>query len=176
MAWWDSADVPAIADAIHAGRGYEGTDEYTPLGGDRYQLPGDPDDTERLEGVSAVPADRIARFDSDSGAITPAANVELHIARWSAERREFTADAATDITLAVKLLNYPAWEVRVDGQEIRTESAPDTGQMLVDLPAGSHRVAIRFRRTWDRTAGAGISALSACALLVLTFWLRRRTP
>ncbi len=175
-AWWDSADVPTIAGAIHSGRGYEGTDEYTPLGGDRYELPGDPDDSERLEGVSSVPADRIAIFNSDSGVITPAAGVELHISRWSAERREFAAETATDVTLAVKLVNYPAWEVRVDGQEVRAGSAPDTGQMLVDLPPGSHRVAIRFRRTWDRTAGAGISALSTCALLALTFWFRKRTP
>ena len=170
--WWDSADVSTIANAIHSGRGYEGTDEYTPAGGDRYELPGDPDDTERLEGVSAVPADRIAQFDSDSGAITPAAGVELHVLRWSAERREFSAETATDVTLAVKLLNYPAWEVRVDGQEVRAESSPDTGQMLVALPPGSHRAVIRFRRTWDRTTGGAISILSALALLAYA-WVGR---
>jgi len=167
--WWDSADVPTIADAIHTGRGYEGTDEYTPLGGDRYELPGDPDDTERLQSVSAVPAERIAEFDSDSGAIAPATGVDLKISRWSPERRELAADTATDVTLAVKLLNYSAWEVRVDGKEVRAGSAPDTGQMLVDLQPGSHRVAIRFRRTWDRTAGGAISILSALGLLA---WVR----
>jgi hypothetical protein len=172
--WWDSADVPTIANAIHTGRGYEGTDEYTPMGGDRYELPGDPDDTERLEGVSSVPADRIAKFDSDSGAISRPAGVELHIARWSAEHREFAAETATPATLAVKLLNYPAWEVRVDGQEARADLAPDTGQMLVDLPPGSHRVAIQFRRTWDRTAGGVISILSALMLLAWVGASRKR--
>jgi 6-pyruvoyl-tetrahydropterin synthase related domain len=167
-AWWDSADVPTIADAIHAGRGYEGTDEYAPAESDHYEFPGDPDDTERLQGASSVPADRIARFDSDYGAITPATSVDLKISRWSAERREFTAETGTPVTLAVKLVNYPAWEVRVDGHEVRSVLVEDTGQMLVALSPGPHRVAIRFRRTWDRTAGGTISILSALMLLA---WL-----
>jgi hypothetical protein len=173
-AWWDSADVPAMVDAIHSCRGYEGADEYAPVGSDRYELPGNPDDTERDADVSAVPADRIAEFDSDSGEIVPAASVKLTIERWSAERREFDAETAAPVTLAVKLVVYPAWEVRVDGQEIRAGLALDTGQMLVDLPAGTHRVAIRFRRTWDRKAGGAISVLSALTLLAWVWASRRR--
>jgi hypothetical protein len=173
-AWWDSADVPAMVDAIHSGRGYEGADEYAPVGSDRYELPGNPDDTERDADVSAVPADRIAKFDSDSGEIVPAAGVKLTIERWSAERREFDAEAAARVTLAVKLVVYPAWEVRVDGQEIRAGLAPDTGQMLVDVAAGTHRVAIRFHRTRDRTAGGAISVLSALTLLAWVWASRRR--
>jgi 6-pyruvoyl-tetrahydropterin synthase related domain len=170
--WWDSADVPSMASAVRSGAGYEGTDEYAPVGSDRYELPGNPDETERVEGVSSVPADRIGEFDSDSGEVVPATNVKLHVERWTAERREFAAETATEITLAVKLLKYPAWEVRLDGQEIPAGLAPDTGQMLVDLPPGTHRIAIRFRRTWDRTTGGVISALSALTLLV-GVWVSR---
>lgn len=170
--WWDSEDIPAMADAIRSGSGYEGTDEYTPVGSDRYELPGNPDENERVEGVSSHPADRIGRFDSDSGDVVPATHLKLHIERWSAERRELTADTAAEITLAVKLLKYPAWEVRLDGQEIPADLVPDSGQMLVDLPPGTHRFAIRFRRTWDRTAGGVISALSALTLLV-GIWVYR---
>ncbi len=171
-AWWDNADVPAMADAIHSGRGYEGADEYASVGSDRYELPGNPDDSERVEGVSSVPAARIAQFDSDSGEIVPAADAKLDIERWSAERREFAAETATPVTLAVKLVNYPAWEVRLDGEEIGTGSAPDTGQMLIAVPAGAHRVAIRFRRTWDRRAGDAISIFAALLLLAFAFWFR----
>jgi hypothetical protein len=172
-AWWDSADVPAIADAIHSGRGYEGADEYAPVGSDRYELPGDPNDSERVEGVSSEPAARIAQFDSDSGEIVPIADVILHIEQWSAERREFAAETATPVTLAVKLVNYPAWEVRLDGEEIGAASAPDTGQMLIAVPPGAHRVAIRFRRTWDRGAGGAISIFVALLLLAFAFWFRQ---
>jgi hypothetical protein len=174
--WWDTADVPATVEAIRSGSGYEGTDEYAPVGSDRYELPGNPDDTERVEGVSATPAERIGEFDSDSGEVVPAAEVKLHIERWSAELKEFDAETAMPVTLAVKLVNYPAWEVRLDGQEILADRAPDTGQMLVDLPEGAHRVSIIFRRTWDRKVGAVISALSACTLLAFAFWFRKRLP
>jgi hypothetical protein len=172
--WWDSADVPAIANAVHSGPGYEGTDEYAPLGSDRYELPGNPDETERVEGVSSVPADRISEFDTDSGDVVPVTNAKLHVENWSAERREFTAETAAETTVAVKLLNYPAWEIRLDGEDIPADIAPDTGQMLVDLPPGSHRVAIQFRRTWDRTAGGVISALSALTLLAAGWASRSR--
>ncbi len=173
-AWWDSGDVPAMAEAIRSGRGYEGADEYAPVGSDRYELPGDPDDTERAEGVSSVPAARIGKIDSETGNVVPAAGVRLRIERWSAERREFEVETATPVTLAVKLVNYPAWEVRADGQEIQATAAPDTGQMLVALPPGARRVSVRFRRTWDRTAGIAISVLSAFGLLALSF--RKRSP
>ncbi len=173
-AWWDSADVPTIAAAIHTGHGYEGADEYAPEGSDRYELPGNPDDTERVEGVSAVTALQIGEFDSDSGAVAPISDASIHIAQWSAERREFSAEAATPITLAVRLVNYPAWDVQLDGQEIRPGAAPDTGQMLVSLPSGAHKVVVRFRRTWDRTAGDAISVLSALTLLAYVGAIRRR--
>ena len=173
-AWWDSVDVPAMAEAIQSGRGYEGTDEYAPVGSDRYELPGDPDDTERIEGVSSVPAARIGKFDAETGNIVPAAGVRLHIERWSAERREFEAETAAPVTLALKLVNYPAWHVQIDGREIQASAGPDTGQMLVILPPGAHRVAVRFRRTWDRTTGNAISILSALTLLGCVAASRKR--
>ncbi len=173
-AWWDSADVPTIADMIHSGRGYEGADEYAPVGSDRYELPGNPDDTERVEGVSSVTAPRIGLFDSDSGAVAPVTGVTLDITRWTAERRDFSAENEMPVTLAVRLVNYPAWDVRLDGQEARPGVAPETGQLLVRLPAGRHSVSIRFRRTWDRTAGIAVSMLSALGLLALPF--RKRSP
>jgi hypothetical protein len=46
--------------------------------------------------------------------------------------------------------------------------------MLVDLPPGSHRIVIGFRRTWDRTAGGVISALATLTLLV-GVWVSRRS-
>jgi hypothetical protein len=173
-AWWDSEDVPALAAAIRSGQGYEGTNEYMPLGCDRTDLPGNPDDTERPENVSAAPAPRVEKLDPASGEIVPATGVGLHIKRWSAERKEFSYEAKAPVTLTLRLLNYPAWQIRVDGNAARAESAPDTAQLLLPLTAGHHDVHIRFRRTWDRTTGAAISMIFAGALLVFAAWQRRR--
>ena len=172
-AWWDSGDVPALAGAIQSGGGYRGTDEYDPVGCDRYELPGDPDQSERTEGVSAVPAQPIEELDPDSGEIGAARAATIRVEKWSAERREFSEQAGEPITLAVRLLIYPAWDVRVDGREVRPGAVRDTGQMLLPVAPGAHRVDIRFRRTWDRLAGDAIAILSAVSLLAFAGWRRR---
>lgn len=170
--WWDTGDVPALASAIHSSEGYRGTDEYDPAGCDRYNLPGDPDDTERTEGVSAVPAQPIEQLVPDSGEITPVASVKIHIEQWSAERRTFTSDAPAPVTLAVRLLNYPASRVTVDGTEVHPGAFKDNGRMLVALPEGAHQVDAHFRRTGDRVTGNAISIVFGVALLAFG-WKKR---
>lgn len=164
-AWWDSQDVPAMAQWIRSGRGFEGVNEYMPLGCDRDELPGNPGDDERAEGVSPVPAQPIEQLDAKSGDVVPAHDIRLHIEQWSAERKVFTEESRAQTTLALRLVNYPAWQVRVDGKEIRGRSADDTAQLLVPVSPGRHVVEAGFRRTWDRTAGAAISLICAGGLL-----------
>lgn len=173
-AWWDSEDVPGMANSIRSGRGYEGADEYAPTNCDRYQLPGDPDDEERVPGVSAEPAPPIGVIDPASGIPGPATGVKFDIVRWSADRKEFFAGTAAPVTLAVRLVNYPAWQARIDGREIAAGSAPETAQMLLPIGAGTHRIAVDFARTWDRTAGDAISALAAITLVGFAWGFRRR--
>ncbi|PYS34807.1 MAG: hypothetical protein DMF75_05405, partial [Acidobacteria bacterium] len=83
--------------------------------------------------------------------------LQLNIEEWTAERRVFSAHTAAAVTPVLHLLNYPAWEVRVDGQTTPSKSYPETGQLVVPLDKGSHQVEVRFRRTWDRTTGGVIS-------------------
>lgn len=173
-AWWDSADVPALATAFSLQHGYEGTDEYAPNGCDRAQLAGNPDDSTRPENVSALPAPPIGKLDPASGEEVPAAGVRIHVALWSAERRVFTAEAPAPVTLALRVVDYPAWGLRVDGQKIRAGLRPGTNQVLLSLTAGTHRVEARFRRTADRTAGDTISAFSTLILLGFVAARRRR--
>jgi len=172
-AWWDDEDVPTVADQITSGNGYEGTPEYFTLGGDRYQLPGNPDDASRPEGVSADPAPQVGAIDPASGAIVALPAAQFRVDRWTAERRIVDTQSATPIRLAPRLLSYPAWKVTIDGRDDAYESAPETAQMIIPLAPGSHHIDIRFRRTWDRTAGGAIS-LATAALLLLTLALHRR--
>jgi hypothetical protein len=161
--WWDSEDIPVLAKAIRAGVGYEGTDEYQPLGCDRYELPGSDADGER---IAKSPAPPIQQFDSSSADVAPAAHVNFHIQRWTAIHRSFSAQASAPATLGLRLLNYPGWQVQIDGTSGRAMAAPETAQMLVALPGGIHEVHVEFRSTWDRTAGVLISVMFAIALLV----------
>ncbi|HYL47355.1 MAG TPA: hypothetical protein VEU52_10035, partial [Candidatus Limnocylindrales bacterium] len=171
-----------LTAAIRSGYGYEGTDEYAPLGCDRYTLPGS--DWPLTGGAlfqippasegATPPNPRIAELDGETEKLLPTKSVKLSIETWSAEHKVFTAATARPVKLAVRLINYPAWVVFVDGTTAHPESLEKTAQMILPLSAGTHRVEIRFRRTWDRTAGAGISAFSALGLLVFVFFKRRR--
>ena len=166
--WWDSEDIPVLTKAIQAGRGYEGTDEYQPLGSDRYELPGSDAEGE----IIGKPAPRIQEFVGPTAAFKPLNGAAPHIERWAANEKRFTTENAVPITLALRLLNYPGWHMQLDGKSAQPGAAPETAQMLVALPAGAHQVQVQFTSTWDRIAGAIISAIFALMLAAYSFLTR----
>jgi hypothetical protein len=62
----------------------------------------------------------------------------------------------------------------VDGDAAQIEAAADTAQIILPLPAGSHHVELRFKRTWDRVAGDTISVVSVIGLLGFAFMRNRK--
>src|SRR5438270_1475166 len=152
--WWDNAaDLREMQDNMATGTGYEGTDEYTPAGGDPGAL------------------NKEARNVSVDGP----AHAAIHVYRWDAESKMFTADVSARDQLAVKLFQYPAWRVQVNGDVVETTARADTGQMLVPVEAGANRVQITFVRTWDRRLGGRTSILTVLSLGVWIGVTRRRS-
>ncbi len=142
--WWDTAaDLREMQDNMATGAGYEGTDEYTPLGAE----PG--------------ASDKQARNVTVDGP----SHAAIHVQRWDAESRIFTAEMSSADQVAVRLFQYPAWRVEVNGRVVETAARAETGQMLVPVGAGMNRVEIRFVRTWDRTAGGWISLITAISVM-----------
>jgi hypothetical protein len=153
--WWDNAaDLREMQDNMADRVGYEGTDEYTPVGAD----------------PSAI--DKNANDVTASGT----ANAAIHIIQWNAESKSFTAEMPAADQLGLRLFRYPAWKVTVNGRAVKPGERPETGQILVPVDAGMNRVQITFRRTWDRTAGAWISDLTAWCLLLWIVLARNREP
>ena len=145
--WWDTrGDLREMKDNMESGAGYEGTEEYTPA---------------EAEGASV-----------DQGApqvrVQGAARTAIRVTRWAAERKEFTADVSAPDTLVVRLLNYPAWRVEVNGRAVTAATQEGTGAMEIPVGAGANLVRIVLVRTWDRTVGGWISV--ATIFLVLILW------
>ena len=151
--WWDTAaDLREMQDNMATGAGYEGTDEYTPVGAD----------------PSAI--DKDAR----KVAVEGRARAAIHVTRWDAESKAFTAEMSASDQLALRLFPYPAWQTEVNGRVIQTSTRAGSGQMLVPVEAGMNRVEIRFVRTWDRSLGWWISILTTAALALWSFRVRAK--
>ncbi|HKV60559.1 MAG TPA: hypothetical protein VJO16_01485 [Candidatus Acidoferrum sp.] len=151
-AWWDSDDVPSLQEAIANDRGFEGTDEYDPLGDDHYNLP------EKAPRFEILPAEETA-------VTTPQA--EVRIERWTAEEKDLRVTSKEPLRLAVRLLNYPAWLLEVNGKAVTPRNAETDGSMVLPLPAGTERITAKFVRTVDRKLGIVISLIAVLILLAL---------
>jgi len=142
--WWDNVgDLREMQDNMETGIGYEGTDEYLPLGADKENI------------------DKDARKVTVDGP----AHAAIVVSRWNAESKAFTADMSAADQVALKLFPYPAWRVEVNGRVVETGAREGTGQMLVPVERGMNRVEIRFMRTWDRALGGWISVVSGVLLI-----------
>lgn len=149
--WWDiSADIREMSDAIDDGIGYEGTDEYIPLGVDPSELNKD------LPQVS-------------DGQRAPAG---IEMLDWWATEKHFVARAVIDRKLTLRLFNYPAWKVTVNGKPVATETSSITGLMIVPVAAGNNDVRIHFGRTADRWVGGVVSLISIVVFCLV--WVKSR--
>jgi hypothetical protein len=161
--WWDDEEFPTLRASIASGEGFDGTDEYDPIGDDHYNLP---------------PKAPLAQLlPSDEGRRGQAASPQVIVERWTPERKIVLVVQSPQATrLALRLLNYPAWRVEVNGSKIEAERAEDYGQMVIPLPPGTALVTARFTRTPDRSIGGILSILSALAAFSIRLWHRAKRP
>jgi len=162
--WWDDEDIATLRAAMASGEGFDGADEYDPVGDDHYNLPKD------------VPRVRLLPPGEDLSASVPPRGTQARITyeHWTAERKDFRIESSKPVRLELRLLDYPAWRVQVNGAPVVPEHAEDSGQIIVPAPAGESRVTARFIRTGDRTLGGLISAATLVLLLVLYGISRRK--
>jgi hypothetical protein len=145
--WWDSEDLPTLRAAIADGTGFDGTDEYDPQGDDHYDLP--PKSPEAVV---------LAAEDSDDA---PPPKAQLRLEKWTATEKRLRVSSPAAAKIALRLLDYPAWRVEVNGKTVAPEHAEGSAQMLVPVNAGESEIRVGFITTWDRQWGAIISVLSA---------------
>ena len=149
---WDSDDVTDLTTAFYSNHGYDGSDEYSTIGSDRYDL---------------APNAPLATVLDEEGNPAPAEDQpRISVQTWLPERRVISVQADAPVTIAPKLVNYPAWKAIVNGRPAPIQSVENTAQMKIQLLAGSGRIEIRFTRTWDRLLGLLISLLSLALLVI----------
>ena len=156
--WWDDDDLPTMRDALANGQGFDGTDEYDPLGDDHLNLPTD------------APPVKILSPESETALV---AGAHFQVQRWAANRKQLRVETPSEARVALRLLNYPAWRVTVNGKTISPDRLDDLNQMIVPVKPGASEIAVSFTRTKDRTLGDAVSAISLLLTLFL-FWIKAR--
>lgn len=150
--WWDQVDdIVELQDNHQNGQGYEGIEEYVPTGADFYDIKKD--------------ARRVSFVGNGSS--------RIHVTQWAPESKFFTADVSQPGNLVLKLFNYPAWRVEVNGRPVETGALPVTDQIVIPVDAGKNQVHVSFARTTDRIVGGFVSFAAILLLLVLTILNRR---
>jgi hypothetical protein len=135
-------------------------DEYDPLGDDHLDLP------------KRTPLAKILPDQPDnSGGKGP--NAKIQIETWRTDNHKLFVESSAPGRVALRLLNYPAWQVTVSGKTVVPEKPDDLDQMLVPIEAGRSEIQVRFVRTTDQRAGI---ALSIFSLLFAAGLLVRRKP
>lgn len=152
--WWDnSGDIQEMLDNQQDGTGNEGADEYVPAGVDPYDID------------QRAP---LVRFEGHGRAL-------ITIQQWDAEKRKIEINTGSPGKLVLRLFNYRLWNVKVNGHQLKSESTPDTGQMLVPVVAGENQVCIRFADGGDRKVGWVISGIGL-VVVALLFAISRPQP
>src|SRR6266852_952161 len=128
-AWWDSDDIPSLKEAIANNQGFEGTDEYDPSGDDRTNLP------EKAARVQVLPAE-------ESEGTAPQADIRIE--RWTAEERVLRVTSREPLRVGLRLLDYLAWRVEVNGKAVTPQHAETNSEMILVLSPGTQRITARL--------------------------------
>jgi hypothetical protein len=151
--WWDrTADIAEMLDNQQTGHGYEGTDEYVPAGDDPYEL----------------------AQDGPAATVEGASPLAIRIQQWTAESKLFTVQTSHPDKILLRLLNYPAWRMEINGRVVRTETRDVTGQMIIPIQPGLDTVRITFATTRDRKIGMLISSFALLSMATVVWLLRSR--
>jgi hypothetical protein len=167
----DEDAVPGMLSVYHAGGGFEGSDEYAPLGADdslvATGLPmaclSESPDTKLGEGPDGEPP----AWSPDQHSCEQTFSATPDRSRATGEHLRINVDLVQDGFLILRLRRYPAWQVRVNGRLLGTLPERTDGLIAVPVARGRASVTVDWSRTRDVLIGSRLTGLA----LLLVFGL-----
>jgi hypothetical protein len=177
--FWQPCDEEDIVSAqlkvFHSGSGFEGTDEYTSLGVDNSLIQQGLPLLRILKQPNAETADNPAQpnpdYIADPQDELPAT---IKVQNWQPERKSVTISTQSPGYAVLRLMDYPAWRVHVNGAEIAVRPHRQDGLMTIPIQAATTQIEIAYTATRDVFWGQSVSAISLVTLLTLA--ARRKGP
>jgi hypothetical protein len=101
-------------------------------------------------------------------------SAKVDVSRWRGEHPIVTVASPEAGYAVLRLMDYPAWQVTVDGKPEHDRPARGDGLMAVPVPPGSHTIEVQWATTKDVIAGRVVSATALLALAMVTMLERRQ--
>lgn len=95
----------------------------------------------------------------------------VSIERWASEKRAFQVDLTAPARVLVRTFNFPGWAATVNGNPAHILTGDELGEIVLELPEGSHSIKLVFADTASRRAGRVISYAAVAVVLFLGLWL-----
>ncbi len=170
----DEEDAVAPQRALFlSGAGVEGTDEYTPIGADNGAIQRNLPLVRMLRDADANTVDSSHEqnplWQPERDSIVPAA---VSFVEWQPERKALTVKAPVNAFAVLRLMDYPAWNVRVNGNLLTTRPRREDGLLAIPVSAGLSVIQIAWSTTPDVRWGRWLSLASLLLLVVLLLWNR----
>jgi hypothetical protein len=171
--------VPGMLDSYRAGHGFPGTDEYEPIGSDLSLIPtGLPaaclvSDPNTALGKAAESPDLPPAWEAAQGGCRATYAWAATLGQAPHRHLRITATVDHPGYLVLRLLSFPAWQIKVNAREQASLPHRDDGLIVVPVAQGPVEVTADWRTTPDVLAGRWLSAIFALLLLAL-FLLERR--
>jgi hypothetical protein len=170
--------VVGMLTTYRSGVGFEGTDEYAPPGADNSMvamgLPGAclVSDPSVVLGETSGQEDSAPVWDYPQRSCDEAFPPSPVRALRGAEHFEVLAVSDHAGYWIVRVRQYPAWQVRVNGRPVGTMPHREDGLMAVPVPAGPVRLTVDWGPKPDVIAGRWVSGIAA--VLVTALWCSKR--
>ena len=87
-------------------------------------------------------------------------NATVRTIRTGGQSTDLSVDSPSPTRVMVYTRYFPGWTATIDNQATRVEPFGEQGLILVNAPAGSHQIRLRFEDTPYRQIGAMISGMS----------------
>jgi hypothetical protein len=169
--------VPGMLRVLQTGKGYLGMDEYQPIGGDVSMI------ATNLPHACLVsnPSIELGKPNTNGDIVWNAAQGTCKATYETAsnsnpEHLRINGTTAQSGSLVLRLLRFPAWHMRVNGQDVVQPIAREDGLIVAPVSKGAFEVTADWRATRDVILARWLSGLSALFLACFSLFERRFRP
>jgi hypothetical protein len=170
----DEEDNVRAQLATFRGEGFEGTDEYTASPADNGDIQRELPRIRVLRSAGGDKADSSVAQNPEwqiGGAdLQPS---EIQIQHWDVERMRSTVHSGVGFAV-LRVMDYPAWRVRVNGAPVSARPRREDGLMVIPVGAGMSEIEVRYGATRDVWLGRFLSLIAVVLWIGLAAFRRRQ--